>query len=649
MPSKQTSRAANRQPRSARRGSALFLVLVLTMALGGLATSAVYLASNNTIITKLYDRERDFRYGAEWALARGKARLTKDTTLILPDSLYLTLLSNSTVTMANGQAVPRVRVDLYAGLSGAVNGQYGRAVSLVAVASDASGARHVRRLELAAENFARYAVFTDTWTAGLCYTTGEIVRGRAHSNQNWVSCGPPGPIYTDSVSAVTTLTGSAQYQVVAAPGAQVIKFPTVSKLALLPTLASAANLYITPVAWNQGGTRIQFLKWDLDGNGSDNDANEGFFMVFDGDVADDTSRTRAGFVGGNTRVDQQPNHPAIKNDCGLWYPIGPAGAQRFVPVIAHNTNWFEAAYDNVPGISSAAASARRNAADSTIMKQAGARCYPAGDPRLYASEVAGAAAGGDSTTFTAVTNSGRWRVFPGGTPAAVTASATIPAAMKAYLWPIHRSLNPNSQGVIYVNGSVWVSGTLRGRVTLYASQDVKFIDDLVYATNPASLPICQNLLGIIAGFDVWLSDNAINRPRRVANTTTSFLDDDQDFFLHAVTLSGVNKTDGSFRTEGYNTGPNANRTCTAVAGSTAQTSGGCINQAGGVIEKTVQPTFAGGWTGFAENRVKDACLDVDSPPYFPLTGRYFDNEFYELDPAQFNVANLYRTLQGATP
>jgi hypothetical protein len=200
-----------------------------------------------------------------------------------------------------------------------------------------------------------------------------------------------------------------------------------------------------------------------------------------------------------------------------------------------------------------------------------------------------------------------------------------------------------------VNGSVWVSGTLRGRVTLYASQDVKFIDDLVYATNPASLPICQNLLGIIAGFDVWLSDNAINRPRRVGQAQTSFLDDDQDFFLHAVTLSGVNKTDGSFRTEGYNIGPNANRTCTAVAGSSAQTSGGCINQAGGVIEKTVQPTFAGGWTGFAENRVKDACLDVDSPPYFPLTGRYFDNEFYELDPAQFNVANLYRTLQGATP
>jgi len=47
--------------------------------------------------------------------------------------------------------------------------------------------------------------------------------------------------------------------------------------------------------------------------------------------------------------------------------------------------------------------------------------------------------------------------------------------------------------------------------------------------------------------------------------------------------------------------------------------------------------------------VKDACLDVDSPPYFPLTGRYTDNEFYEIDPATFNVAQLYRTLQGAVP
>ncbi|MBK8250795.1 MAG: hypothetical protein IPK85_25880 [Gemmatimonadetes bacterium] len=73
-------------------------------------------------------------------------------------------------------------------------------------------------------------------------------------------------------------------------------------------------------------------------------------------------------------------------------------------------------------------------------------------------------------------------------------------------------------------------------------------------------------------------------------------------------------------------------------------------QSGGVILRGLTATFAGSNTGFAENRVKDACLDVDSPPYFPLTGRYVDNEFYEIDPAVFNqigVAQFYRRLQSS--
>ena len=190
---------------------------------------------------------------------------------------------------------------------------------------------------------------------------------------------------------------------------------------------------------------------------------------------------------------------------------------------------------------------------------------------------------------------------------------------------------------------------------VYVSGSVAFVDDLTYTTNPASLPICQNLLGIITGNSIWIANNAINRPRRVDGTGTSntrFFDDNQDFFLHAVTLSGVGgSTTATFGVEALSSGPSTGRLCTPVSPYSAQTSGGCINQAGGVIQKQISATFAGGFTGFAENRVKDACLDVDSPPYFPLTGRYLDNEFYEIDPAQFNamgVAQFYRRLQGGT-
>ena len=159
-----------------RRGSALMLVLLFTLALGGLAISAIYMNGTTHVVSKLYDRERDYRYAAEWALAMGKSRISRDTTLILADSGYVQLASNVKPQTVGGQNIPLVSVDLYAGLSGVTTGQYGKAVSLVAVASDSSGARHVRRLELLAENFAVYAVFVDNWQAGLCYT-GEIIRG----------------------------------------------------------------------------------------------------------------------------------------------------------------------------------------------------------------------------------------------------------------------------------------------------------------------------------------------------------------------------------------------------------------------------------------------------------------------------------------
>jgi hypothetical protein len=655
-----------------RRGSALMLVLVLTFAMGGLATSAIYLSSNTTILAKLYDRERDYRYAAEWALALGKARITKDTTLVLPDSLSTQLLTGQQVTKAGGGNVPLARVDLYAGLSGAVNGQYGKAISLVAVVRDSSGARHARRLELAAENFARYAVFTDTWSAGLCYATGEIVRGRAHSNGDWGSCGPPGPIYTDTVSAVGSINGTAQYQMGNKPGAARIPYPTVAKLANLPTLATAANLNITPATFANGGTRIEFVAFDRDGNGTI-DNTEGFFRVFDGantgNVTNDTSRTRMGFPGGNTVM--PVGNTWVRNQCGVFYNFN--GRPGFVPIAAHNTKraadstWLRDTLVATGGFTLAQANSRMNAADTTIMKLANSRCYPAGDPHLQLVDRGAPIAvanrrGGEDTTFTAnPSTGGAWRSFPGSSvPSSGWAgSGTVGGGylpQRTYLWPIHRLFNPNSQGVVYVNGDVWLSGTLRGRVTLYASGSVKFIDDLRYTVDPASLPICQNLMGIITGDDAWLSDNAINRPRRITNTTTKFLDDDQDFFLHGVTLSGVSTTDGGFQTENFNVGPDAGRDCDITGAATVNASGGCLNQAGGVIEKKVYATFTGGQaSGFGENRVKDACLDIDSPPYFPLTGRYVDNEFYELDPVKMNanqataVANLFRALQGATP
>lgn len=673
---------------SNRRGSALMLVLLFTLALGGLAISAIYMNGTTTIVSKLYDRERDYRYAAEWALAMGKSRISRDTTLILPDSGYITLASNLKPTTVGGTPIPLVSVDLYAGLSGVTSGQYGKAVSLVAVASDSSGARHVRRLELLAENFAVYAVFVDQWQAGLCYATGEIIRGRAHSNTNWVSCGPPGPVYTDSVSAVTTISGSAQYQKGNFPNFVRINYPTNAWLNKMINLANWAGYNITPVATaTLGGSRMEFVPVDLNGDGDVTDATEGFFKIYDGNVGNlglpagaDTFvmkaqwpyNAKADTLAASAGSASQKYRYVIRNECGAPYTyLSAAGVNYtwFIPVEAHNNpdvtrRWFRDSMEVTflrQGQSAATAAANadalRNQTVVQILTRAGARCYPAGDPHLMPTErfvnSGDANWGGEDTTFTAVQRSGAWRPYPGGAIGAFTGSTKRQAAEEPYLWPMHRALNPNFQGVIHVNGNIYMNGIVRGRATVFADSNVKFVDDITYTSAPGTLSnICANLLGVLTGNHAALSDNAINRPKYINSTTAGsarFLDDNWDFFLHGVAMSGVYNSTGGWYTELYGVGSNAGRLCTSLAGFNAQTSGGCINQAGGVIQRKIYATFSGNYTGFAENRVKDPCLDFDSPPFFPLTGRYKDNEFYEIDPQQFlqlGVANFYRRLQG---
>lgn len=707
--------------RRARRGSALMLTMIFTLALGGLAISSIYMGASTTMLSKLYDRERDYRYAAEWALAIGESRITVDTTFVLPDSLYVQLMNGQTVTDALGQVVPKVKVDLYAGVGGQSSGQYGRFVELVAVAYDNGGARHVRRLELQAENFARYAMFVDTWATGACYATGEILRGRAHSNQNWKNCASaPGVIHTDTVSAVLTVQGTGQYQSAKLNGVPVIPYPSVTKLSWMPGYASSANLSFTPAAkvGSTGGSRMEFVGVDLDGDGTLTGPAEGYFRVFDARSGATTNpyanlSSVTPFVTGGTdttmlrmstpsgsRFDNilagatSVAKSAILNQCGVFFPMGNPARQVFVPLIAIDTvdlryRWIVDTLGTPAAAPGVTRFATRALAATWVMNQTTAaaraallrvqtapatsagRCFPAGDPRLMLSERPGLLRanppapgqsvdtlrdawkrGGEDTTFTAVTKTGSWRTWAGFAGTFFTVATRRQAVEEPYLWPVHRTQNLNTKGVIYVNGDVYLSGQFRGRATLYIAGNGKFVDDLTYVTNPASLPICQNLLGIITTNNLMITDNNLNRPRQMdgSGTPMRFLDDNQDFFLHGVTMSGLSNMSATFGVEAFSSGPNAGRQCTPVAGYTVVTSGGCINQSGGVIHRAITATFSGTGTGFAENRIKDACLDVDSPPYFPLTGRYIDNEFYEIDPAVFNqigVAQFYRRLQSA--
>ena len=65
---------------------------------------------------------------------------------------------------------------------------------------------------------------------------------------------------------------------------------------------------------------------------------------------------------------------------------------------------------------------------------------------------------------------------------------------------------------------------------------------------------------------------------------------------------------------------------------------GCLYQVGGAIVRRREATFTGNpGYGYMEVRDYDRRMSRDSPPYFPTTGRYFDNRFYEIDPLNFDI------------
>ena len=759
-----------------RRGSALILVLIMTLSLAGLAMSAIYLSSSAGLLSRYYDRERNYRFAAEAAIALGKSRVQAgDTSLHLPEDSAKALLTASSLKDASGATIPRVLVNLYGGYTGDTVGIFGQFITLLAQAYDSGGTRMVRRLDLTAESFSRFAMFTNTFAGGLSYGNGEFIHGRAHSNEGWGSSGSPGPHYYDTVSAHTTLSGTAVYDYPPIAGAALITMPTITKLAALTTYASGAGLQFTPVTATSGsasktqsagtsgsvklsgqmgggnpvrGTRVSFRPVDVNNNGSI-DLGEGMMMIFD--IADgiDTSSLRVDLP----RSGSTPNNNIVMlNQCGLLMHFAagqlPAGTgptfasahNEFFPVSRVHEHWVRARMMQGTLVTGGTLVA----ADTTAMEPLGAdslptaavinkvmsfnignsRCFPPGSPLLMLTErhttsacaidstTTGAASlwgwgapgggcgatkryGGMDTTFTAnvtrciffggvykttvpknmgddtssvagkcPTSSpaqvklGSWRPWTGTALPAIAASV-IQSVEKGFLWPLWIPYNLNSKGVVNsTTGPVYLSDTLRAYLTFYesdAAQNVVIIDDLVYDQDPTiSTALCRNFLGIIAGQHVLAADNGLNRPRPDAGGTVRWYGF-PNFTLHAVTLA-LNGTVGI--EDGYNyptSSPAGPVTSPAtVCGTGLTTSGGCINQTGGVIEQYISPTYlSSGNTGMRENRTVDPCQRTNQrPPFFPQTGRYLDNKYYEIDPTLVatwaQVKTFFGTLRGHT-
>jgi len=70
-----------------------------------------------------------------------------------------------------------------------------------------------------------------------------------------------------------------------------------------------------------------------------------------------------------------------------------------------------------------------------------------------------------------------------------------------------------TNGVIYCNGGVELSGVLDGRITIVSGGQIDIVDDVVYYDSDANGPTetCDDMLGLIAGTKINVANNAANR------------------------------------------------------------------------------------------------------------------------------------------
>jgi hypothetical protein len=652
-----------------RRGSALILTLVLTLSLASLATSAIYLGGNEQLLATSYDQERDMRYAAEAVLAMGKSTLNFDPYAV-PDSGYRTVTDNVPLIDAEGRAIPGITVSMYLGPTSSNTGQFGRFVSVVAVAKNRNGAQVVRRLELAQESFAKFAYWSDEETNSgqtIFFNNNDQLWGPVWSNDR-LSIGSGGARFHGTVGTAQGISGVeyGTFDVGYAVNQKPITLPDNTTLSALSGYAAAGGFSFTAPNSNtadQAKMRIEFVALPYNGgvggvaglpiNGTD----DGFFRVYVGNGAP--------WVRGDSS----------EANCGATYvftttgnALGSSARPAFVPISEDTAKWFSRALaasgrysggsyagPSIASLTSTIASTREKA----VLSQPTARCYLGGDPNLHAVsyrydplfrlDTAGVNTmttaqllavvqkiAGDSTTFYAgaTTNPmGYWKPYAG---AVAPRLAALWPAEAQYLHPLYRGLNPGTKGVIHVTGTTGVSGTVRGRVTLYATGNIAILRDTKYVTDPSLNNCTADVLGIISGNDIVVADNALQDPLQIGGAVPyRNMDDTKDVFVQGVMMA----LNTAFGVENFATGPTGASDCdTTINGR------GCLYLTGGIIQKRRGAVGQSNGTGFAKRYSYDKCALYNPPPYFPTTGRYTDNRYYEIDPAGLDVAALYRSL-----
>jgi len=589
-----------------RGGFALITVMLVVVIVALLATSAAVIGSAHTLGNRYYDRQSQLDDVALEGLELARAEINADKTLYPADG-FDTLEAGVSVTDGSGSTVPGVQRWLYVGPTGSTSGQYGVFGSIVAVARDAGGGVVVRRAQVYQESFAKFAYFTDIEPSNISFGGGDQIFGPLFTN-DYLKIYSSGATFWDETRTAKTVQG-AQYGTFA-KGYQErvdsIPMPTTTDLSKLQTQATAGGTAFNPGAPSQQGQaymRIEFIAVDLNGDSSFTGPDEGFFRVYQS-TSDPAWVSGDPPSGGNGMLDAE--------NCGDRHGgvFVPASDHPYTGHGSHHTG----SRSGAPGINDNVTAALSNSTK---------RCYLGGSDSIF---------GG----FQASDSHGSWIPYPGTPDPAVTAARPNDAQ---YLFPLSRALNPSFKGVIYVAGNVVVSGVVRGRVTLAASNEIIIGDDITYASDPA-LGTCADMLGMFSGQDVVVADNMLNSPQNAVGGANYFTyDDTKDEFIQGIVLALNN-----FTVENYAGGDDKAEKC-----GNELWGRGCLFLTGGIIQKSrgavgTINSYGPGGTGYVKRYAYDPCGATAPPPYFPTTGHFAKGQIYWVDPTGFSVSSYFHML-----
>ncbi len=686
-----------------RRGSALILVLLMTLAVAALAVAAIFMSSSAGLLSRFYDREREYRLAAESVLEITRSRLARSTTIAVPDTGMVQLASGLQLLDANGVALSRVSANIYAAVTGDTSTTGMPSISVIAQVYDGNGTRYVRRMDLRRESFSRYQMFVDSFPTGLTFGPG-IVTGRVHTNGVWRSGTgvATDQVYRDTVAAVGGFSGVGTY-LDSLNGVSRIAYPRDSTYPRMTTLSNTANLTVAPVTGSGAGwvrgTRVEFVAFDADADATI-EVGEGYARVFDLATNADTSRLRvsvdptsiyAGFFA------KPWSDVSVQNQCGAFYFR--SGRWQFFPIATHRAAWASTIIQatggsNFPSINNPTMNSMDDstiASTTVILSQSTARCFPAGSPYLMPTErltnnscaitgtnadvypygtaasgcfPSGTRYGGQDTTFTVHVRTcgvranglcsggasvalGSWRAF-GGTAITGIASSVRQANELSYLWPISKPSNANSAGVMRITGNVFLSGRVRGVITVMVDGSPRIIEPLTQVNDPASsdTQACTDQIGLVAVGDILVANSALTRARRIGGnpptqTFVRHLGGSRDLQIHGQLMSLT----GTVGAESYATAAIASNAFSCPDAVTANSASGCFRLVGGAAMQRYTPLHSGGTSGFRWAGLSDRCsVSGSRPPLFPLTSRYTLRRTLEIAPTQANNPTKIRAI-----